>query len=106
MKAMNNKGADLKGVLPAPQRALNIPQDAQWLSGEGCGSWFYILVENDRIFITRYSPDGVVECSGQFKNLSEVHFDSHAQYHVTYMSHCAQVSVIQAQTKIILSRIK
>ncbi len=106
MKTVNNNSYDFNGVLTAPRRAVNIPYDAQWLAGEGCGSWFSICAENDKIFITRYSPEGVAECFGEFKNISAAQFDPHEQFQVTYMSHCAQVSVIQAQAKIILVRVK
>ena len=57
----------LKGTLSEPERAAEIPQTSQWLAGEGAGSWFNILpAVNEAFEITRFSPEGTVECKNFF----------------------------------------
>lgn len=46
----------LKATLPNPERHPKIPENAQWLSGEGAGSWFVFDVENKLLKVSRYSP--------------------------------------------------
>ncbi len=33
---------NLRNTLPAPTKPANIPNESQWLSREGAGSWFFI----------------------------------------------------------------
>lgn len=56
----------LKNTLSQPVRHLNIPETAQWLSGEGAGSWFNIKLNNEKYLISRFNQDGVLECEGRF----------------------------------------
>lgn len=90
----------LKNTLPQPKKATNIPHDAQWLSGEGAGSWFSIKQSDLSYDIQRFSPDGKLECEGKFKNTSDTIFDIHTDFEITHLSHCQQVTVIQDQKKI------
>lgn len=82
-------------VLEAPSKPKNIPQDSQWLSGEGAGSWFSIALENDDYLIYRFSPEGKIECSGKFELVGNSLFQLNNQYQFTYLSHCAQIKIIQ-----------
>ncbi|GAH49705.1 unnamed protein product, partial [marine sediment metagenome] len=45
----------LKNTLSQPVRHLNIPETAQWLSGEGAGSWFNIKLNNEKYLISRFN---------------------------------------------------
>ncbi len=80
-------------VLPAPKIPASLGEDANWLAGEGAGSWFQIAHIDGIIFkISRYSSVGKLECEGFFVgeniNLSE-------PYAFTYPSHCQRVSLLQ-----------
>jgi hypothetical protein len=97
----------LQGTLPQPVRSKTIPAKAQWLSGEGAGSWFYIEKGNDDHFIvTRYSPEGVVECNSVFCNDTAFGFNPALPFEVIHLSHCAQVRLVQNEQKITLIRIQ
>lgn len=82
-------------VLNAPAIPSSIPVSAQWLSGEGCGSWFVIEKQRDDFIITRYSPEGKIECRGVFIESSNSRFDINSKHEFTYLSHCAKVCIIQ-----------
>jgi len=58
---------ELGTTLPAPVRHPDIPEDAQWLSGEGAGSWFSLRFRDVFLVVTRYAPDGTEECKGMFQ---------------------------------------
>ncbi len=90
-----DKSRLLADVLPAPKIVGNTPATAQWLSGEGAGSWFDISVVANSYKIVRYSPEGVVECSGIFEQVHGPKFDIGAAYEFAYISHCASVSIMQ-----------
>lgn len=83
-------------IVPCPKKPEHLPASIKWLSGEGCGSWFNIEEEaNTHFLISRYSPDGNLECRGIFKQISGDVFDLHSEYEFTYLSHCAEVNLIQ-----------
>ncbi len=96
--------ADLQGTLPAPLKNKNIPSQARWIAGEGAGSWFYIVKREDEHYhITRYSPEGVVECNSVFCNDAAFDFDPTLPFELIHLSHCAQVRVVQNEQRITLS---
>lgn len=82
-------------ILSAPLRPVNLPEDAYWLSGEGCGSWFMITQCPNHFNISRYSPNGELECEGEFRQVDGVAIDLKTSYQFTYLSHCAEVNIIQ-----------
>lgn len=86
---------NIKETLPPPQRPTHVPDAAQWLAGEGAGSWFCIIPANKYFEITRYSPEGHVECKGLFAIKSRFLFDINQPYKIVYLSHCKYVSVEQ-----------
>lgn len=98
------KSKKIPPVLPQPERHTDVPQNAQWLAGQGAGSWFVIqTTENEKEFhIQRLSPDGELECEGDFTASSNI--DLQKDYEVTYPSHCAVVTVRQYDTTISLTR--
>ncbi|HMQ77368.1 MAG TPA: hypothetical protein PKE21_14555 [Flavobacteriales bacterium] len=89
----------MTNTLPPPARAQNIPADAQWLAGEGAGSWFIIapLPSNtDIVSVQRCGPKGHTECRGLF--ICDEHssaFEAGKPYAITYPSHCARVTLLQ-----------
>ncbi|OIP84908.1 MAG: hypothetical protein AUK44_00850 [Porphyromonadaceae bacterium CG2_30_38_12] len=85
----------LKTTLPQPERATNIPHDAQWLSGEGCGSWFHLKATDNDFEITRYNANGALEFNGKYRLASENSFNILVPFQVTYLSHFEKVSVVQ-----------
>ena len=91
-------------ILPRPALPAHLPSTAKWLSGEGAGSWFVIEQANDTQYkITRFSPEGLVECKGLFKvNIAKVEIEK--EFEITYPSHCATVSILQGKEKIIFKR--
>ncbi|MGC9355584.1 MAG: DUF6695 family protein, partial [Mariniphaga sp.] len=97
----------LNCTLPEPKRAAGIPPTAQWLAGEGAGSWFNILpVDNEKFEINRFSPVGTVECNGIFATSGNQSFDIEKPYRFDYLSHCGKVSLIQGKQKIEFKRVK
>lgn len=82
-------------TLPAPAWPDHIPVDAQWLSGEGAGSWFSIEKHIKDYIITRYSPEGKVECRGIFQKEGNNKFLPSHKYEFTYISHCSMVTIYQ-----------
>ena len=85
----------LSKILPAPEKPAHLRPSIKWLSGEGAGSWFDIQENeaNNHFKISRYSPEGFVECSGTFT--SEKALDLSSEYKLSYPSHCSVVTVIQ-----------
>ena len=93
-------------VLSAPDRHENIPENAQWLAGEGAGSWFVLQPADEagRLNMQRLSPEGSIECEGIL--VSPADFNLNMDYEVTYPSFCNVVTVIQHTKKITLNRIE
>nr|MBS0037082.1 hypothetical protein [Saprospiraceae bacterium] len=86
----------LKKTLPQPTKFAGIPDEAQWLSGEGSGSWFYIQSIEEGYLILRYDTEGQLECSGIFELNGEVEFTIDAEFNFAHMSHCQKVSIQQS----------
>jgi hypothetical protein len=96
------KGSDLPKIVPAPEKPSNLPVDIHWLSGEGCGSWFYLAQQNDGIEVQRFSPEGKLECKGVFHQTTGHPIDFNEPFEVTYPSHCAEVHLLQQHQKVVL----
>lgn len=82
-------------VVPSPAKPQHLPEKIYWLSGEGCGSWFHIRQYEFNFIISRYSPDGRLECKGLFKQVSGNPINLHSNFEFTYLSHCAEVNILQ-----------
>jgi hypothetical protein len=97
----------LKGTLTAPTRVNKIPTTAQWLSGEGAGSWFSIRqLEHGKYFISRFGPDGKLECAGEFTVTTNQPFNIEGPYRFDYLGHCRKVSIKQNGKLIEFYRLK
>jgi hypothetical protein len=97
----------LKGTLSEPERPTAIPENAQWLAGEGAGSWFAINPsETVNYLVSRFGPDGKLECEGEFAISNNQPFNIEKPYRFDYLSHCGKVIVIQNKQRIELIRTK
>lgn len=93
---------ELGTTLPAPVRQPDIPEDAQWLSGEGAGSWFSLRFRDVFLIVTRYAPDGTVECKGLFQEStggsekinSSLLQQSKSEFRLDYPSNCKEVTIL------------
>ncbi|MFC2115977.1 DUF6695 family protein [Bacteroidota bacterium] len=94
----------LKSTLQAPPRDARIPDNAQWLSGEGAGSWFVFEVQNSELRVTRYSPDGIMECTGLYKNKNAHEAVPDDSFRITYPSNCKEVSFKKKETELRFER--
>lgn len=81
-------------IVPEPKKPQHLC-NAKWLSGEGCGSWFTIEKAEKGYLIARYNPEGKVECKGIFLQVTGSEIDLQAEFEFTYLSHCAEVNIIQ-----------
>jgi len=82
-------------TLKAPGRHENIPADAQWLSGEGYGSWFHFGKTSNEHTLVRYSPSGKAECFGSFIAEEIQSIDFNKEWIITYPSDCSRVTIEQ-----------
>lgn len=88
---------DTKTTLPKPEKAFSIPENAQWLSGEGAGSWYAITKENGLYMISRFDSDGKLEDKGNFNIIAQpTHFEINKPYQFTYLSNSLNVNILQA----------
>lgn len=78
----------------------SIPSTAQWLAGEGCGSWFHIERRDDFLVVSRYSPSGKIECAGKFLQTKGIPFIETELFEFTYLSHCSEVCILQHKQKL------
>ena len=92
-------------VIPAPLIEKNIPKRAQWLAGEGSGSWFYSEINGSFLQVTQFSPKGIIESNGLFKPNSNLP-KSLNKYKVTYLTHSKQVTLTDGQNIISFTKVK
>lgn len=94
----------LPRVLAAPILPSALSSRAQWLSGEGAGSWFDVKKIDEKQFqVKRFSPNGTLECEGVF--CCNEPFDINKPFTFTYPSHCRVVSILQEEKKLRFNRI-
>ncbi len=97
----------LKGTLPETARPKDIPEFAQWLSGEGSGSWFSIRwKENDKYFISRFGPNGELECEDEFQISNNQSFNIRIPFQFEHLSHCRNVRIRQEKLLVEFIRIE
>lgn len=96
-----NQASVYHKIVPCPDKPNHLPIDIQWLSGEGCGSWFLIEEALFKTFsISRYSPEGKLECKGVFNQVSGDPINTKEKYEFTYLSHCAEINIIQNKSNL------
>jgi hypothetical protein len=75
---------DLPNILPESNLPHHLPTSAKWLAGEGAGSWFVIeKTQGNSYKITRFSPEGNIECENLFQTDSE--FALEEDFTITYL---------------------
>ncbi len=94
----------LKSTLQAPVRHPDIPENALWLSGEGCGSWFVIEPDGPLLKVARYSPHGVIECTGLYENRNGNTLPTDQSIKITYPSNCKVISIIHKDQEMVFER--
>jgi hypothetical protein len=94
---------DLPLIIPQPELPPHLPSSVKWLSGEGAGSWFLIDKRNNHYCIKRYSPNGKIECTGDF--MPNIELDLNNDFQIGYPSHCSIVTTIQRGRNIIFTAI-
>lgn len=97
---------NLKKTLQIPIKRPSVPSNAQWLAGEGAGSWFYIEQAGTRFRISRYNEHGDQECAGFFIIQGRIDFTLSKPFKFVHLSHCNQVTIKQYGKTICLKRIK
>lgn len=95
---------ELKTTLAQPKRNNLIPENAKWLSGEGCGSWFVFELQGDILKSDRYSTAGNLECSGYFKTDKQINFSLSDNFTLFYPSTCKSIKLISQDTEFIFYR--
>jgi len=89
----------LIGTINAPEMPSNIPQDSQWIGGEGAGTWFHLSKPSnlpEEFRIRRFSPEGILECDRTFiLKTAILEFDLSKPYQFTYLSHCQKCTILQ-----------
>jgi hypothetical protein len=80
-------------TVPAPIRHPNVPEHAQWLSGEGYGSWYAISSANGNLELSEYGPEGKFESKSLFNPNPQ--FNPNEPYKITYPSNCKILSLKQ-----------
>ena len=94
--------SSLNRTLPEPSSPTNLGTDVQWLAGEGAGSWFDINEGKDQqCQISRYDPNGKLECSSWFFEKNKQQFFIEKPFKVIHLSHCSQISIIQEESKLL-----
>ena len=97
---------NLTNILPPPVLPHHLDESAQWLAGEGAGSWFLIKEVKENLYyeITRFSPEGIQECKGVFS--SDRKLDLTHKYELTYPSHCHKITVVQNEEVINMKNVE
>ncbi len=86
----------LPKTLPKPVLPNNLTDDAQWLAGEGAGSWYQLKwLAGNQYEVERFSFDGRVECQGIYQSDREL--DVTSIYTFTYPSNCNKVTIQQGE---------
>lgn len=85
------------GSIHPPEKPKNLPKNAQWLSGQGAGTWFTIEEEGHNQYrIKRFTPTGEIDCNRIFQlEDNSTHFDIEESYQFTHVSHCAKCRIEQ-----------
>ena len=85
----------LKSTLAEPERPSGLPVNAQWLSGEGAGSWFCIERSGSGFLVRRFSPKGDLEWKNIFSAANDRSFDIDKPYRFEHISHYKKVRLTQ-----------
>ena len=87
------------GTIIAPELPVSIPSNAQWLLGQGAGTWFSIAATDSSIHyqIKRFTPSGALDCDRIFEVADNgLDFNINETYEFTHISHCAKCRIKQS----------
>lgn len=91
---------NLEGTLLPPPLPDGVPPAAQWLGGQGAGTWFHLSQPDDlaatEFRIQRFAPEGEKECDRVFQIADNQSFSISEPFQFTYVSHCQKCSIVQA----------
>jgi len=93
------------GTIHPPKKPDDVPNYAQWLSGQGAGVWFSIDASNNGYYrIRRFSPSGQLDCDRLFEiEQNGSIFDINLPYRFTHISHCSKCRIIQNEIEFIFN---
>jgi hypothetical protein len=86
---------NVKGTLLEPDKPTKVPASAQWLSGEGAGSWFHLNILEGNYIITRFDELGNVEFIQDFRSTNNLNFNPELPYRFVHLSHARGVKIYQ-----------
>lgn len=92
-------------TLPPPVKHASVPEMAQWLAGEGAGSWFHIEQVDKKYTVTRFDRDGQVECRSIFNSSNLQNVRLFENYEFVHPCHCKEINILQNDLRIVLNRI-
>jgi hypothetical protein len=92
-------------TLPPPIKPASIPDAAQWLAGEGAGSWFHIEEKNKHYTVSRFDSNGQVECRSVFNTSNLQNVQLLEKYEFIHPCHCKEIHILQNDLRIVLSRV-
>ncbi len=88
----------LIGTIYPPKKPMAIPENSQWLLGQGVGAWFSIeqIIKNNEYRIQRFTPNGSLDCDRVFEiEENGSVFDIEKRYEFVHISHCAKCRIKQ-----------
>ena len=92
------------GTLLEPIRPETLPKGAQWLAGQGAGTWFSLTSNTDfeagHFRVQRFSPQGEIECDRMMRHHSGPNLDPNNPYQFTWISHCQKCTILQGEAHI------
>ncbi len=100
--------ADQIGTIYPPELPSTVPDYAQWLLGQGAGTWFSITstAVQHQYNIKRYKPNGDLDCDRIFnvENNGSI-FDTNQPYQFIPVSHCAKCRIVQNEITFVFNYI-
>lgn len=97
------------GTIIAPELPNSVPRNAQWLSGQGKGTWFSIEATSNtnQYKIKRFRAAGELDCDRIFEiEANGSVFDINETFEFTYVSHCAKCRIMQNGKVFVFNYIK
>lgn len=97
------------GTIEPPLKSDQLPENVQWLSGQGTGIWFCIdeATSKNEYSIKRYKPSGELDCERAMTVVENgVVFDINKAYQFIHISHCSKCRILQDEIIFVFNYIK